>query len=106
MKLSKETSRQSIFALTGGKFSGYYRFNKGFQGLADITIFHEKIERTIEYSTPALLDDIIVVNRGDRTEHEKNLFDVLKKITRCRIPSKWKKIEIFFKQDQMARTRN
>ena len=26
LKLSKETSRQCVFALTGGKFSGYYRF--------------------------------------------------------------------------------
>ena len=28
MKLSKKTSRQCVFALTGGKFSGYYRFKK------------------------------------------------------------------------------
>ena len=78
MKLSKETSRQSVFAKTGGKFSGYYRFKKGFYGLADIpTIFQEKIDRTLEYSTAAWLDDIIVVTRGDREEHEKKLFDVL-----------------------------
>ena len=30
MKLSEETSLQCAFALTGGKFSGYYRFKKGF----------------------------------------------------------------------------
>ena len=43
MKLSGETSRQCVFAITGAKFSGYYRFNKGFYGLADIpTIFREK----------------------------------------------------------------
>ena len=29
-KLSEETSRQCVFALTGGNFSGYYRFKKGF----------------------------------------------------------------------------
>ena len=33
MKLSKETSRQCVFALTGGKFSGYYRLKKGFTDL-------------------------------------------------------------------------
>ena len=66
MKLSKETSRQCVFAVTGGNFSGYYRFKKGFYGLADIpTIFQEKFERTLEYSTPAWLDGIIVVTRGD-----------------------------------------
>ena len=36
IKLSKETSRQCVFAITGGKFSGYYQFKKGFYGLADI----------------------------------------------------------------------
>ena len=30
MRLSEETSRHCVFALTGGKFSGYYRFKKGF----------------------------------------------------------------------------
>ena len=81
MKLSKETSRQCVFAITGGKLSGYYRFKKGFYGLADIpTIFQEKIDRTLEYSTPAWLDDIIVVTRADRKEHEKKLFDVIKKL--------------------------
>ena len=30
MKSSKETSRQCVFAITGAKFSGYYRFKKGF----------------------------------------------------------------------------
>ena len=81
MKFSKETSRHCVFAITGGKFSGYYRFKKGFYGLADIpTIFQEKIDRTLEYSTPAWLDDIIVVTRGDRKKHENKLFDVLKKL--------------------------
>ena len=60
MKLSKEISRQCVFAITGRNFSGYY-------SLADIpTIFQEKIDRTLEYSTPAWLDDIIVVTRGER----------------------------------------
>ena len=54
MKLSKETSRRRLFAITGGKFSGYYRFRKGFYGLAGFPpIFQQKIDRTLEYSTPA-----------------------------------------------------
>ena len=54
---------------------------KGFYGLADIpTIIQEIIDRTLEYSTPAWLDDIIVVTRGDRKEHEKKLFDTLRKL--------------------------
>ena len=77
MKLSEETSRQCVFALTGGNFSGYYRFKKGFCGLADIpTIFQEIIDRTVEYCTPAWLDDIIVVTRGSKQDREKKFFDV------------------------------
>ena len=43
MMLSEETSRQCVFAITGANFSGYYRFKKGFYGLADIPrIYQEK----------------------------------------------------------------
>ena len=96
MKLSIETSRQCVFAITGGKFSGYYRFKKGFYSLADFpTIFQEKIDRTLEYSTPAWLDDIIVVTRGDRTEHEKKLFDVLRKLQDAGYRASERKSEFF-----------
>ena len=105
MKLSKETSRQCVFAITGGKFSGYYRFKKEFYSLADIpTIFQEKIDRTLEYSTPAWLDDIIVVTRGDRKENENILFDVLKKLEDAGYRASEKKSE--FLLNKMARTRN
>ena len=71
MMLSKETSRQCVFANIGGNFSGYYRFKEGFYGLANIpTTFQEKIDRTLEYLTPAWLDDIIVVTRGNREDRE------------------------------------
>ena len=49
--------------------------------MADIpAIFQEKIDRTLEYSTAAWVDDIIVVTRGDRKKHENKLFDVIKKL--------------------------
>ena len=84
MKLAKETSKHCVFAITGGKINGYYRFKKGFYGLADIpTIFQEKIDRTLEYSTPAWLDDIIIVTRGTREDHEKKLFGVLEKLEKA-----------------------
>ena len=85
MKLSKATSRQCVFALFGGKFSGYYRFEKGFYGgLADIpTIFQEKNDRTLGYCTTAWLDDIIIVTRGNKQDHEKKLFDVLNKLEKA-----------------------
>ena len=54
-----------------GNFSTFYRFKKELYGLADIpTIFQVKTDRTMEICTPALLDDLIVVTRGDRKEHK------------------------------------
>ena len=65
----------------GRKLKRILQIQKGFYELADVaTIFQEKIDRTLEYSTPAWLDDIIVVTQGDRKEHEKKLFDILKKL--------------------------
>ena len=49
MELSKETSRQFVFAITGGKFSGYYRLKKGFYArLADIPTIVQGIENIFE----------------------------------------------------------
>ena len=103
MKLSKETSRQCVFAITGAKFSGYYRFKKGFYGLADIpTSFQEKIDRTLEYSTPAWLDDIIVVTRGSRQEHAKKLFNVLSKLEKAGYRASKMESEFFLKQTKWS----
>ena len=99
MKLSEETSRQCVFATNGAKFSGYYRFKKGFYGFADIpTLFQEKIDRTLEYSTPAWLNDIIVVTRGKKQEHEKKLFDLLSKLEKAGYRASKRKSEFFLKR--------
>ena len=67
--------------MTAGSFTGYYRFLKGFYGLADIpTIFQEKIVQTLENKHPAWLDDVIVVTKGPKEEHMKELIDVLTKL--------------------------
>ena len=101
MKLSEETSRQYVFALAGGNFSGYYRFEKGFYGLADIpTNFQEKLDRTLEYCTPAWLDDIIIVTRGSKQDHEKKLFDVLDKLEKAGYRASKKKSEFFMKETE------
>ena len=96
VRKSDETSRQCVFALTGGNFSGYYRFKKGFYGLADIpTIFPEKIDRTLDYCTPAWLDDIIVVTRGKKQDHEKKLFDILNELEKAGYRANKRKSEFF-----------
>ena len=104
MKLSEETSRQYVFALPGRKFSGYYRFKKGFYGLADIpTLFQEKNDRTLGYCTPALLDEIIIVTRGNKQDHEKYLFDVLNKLEKVGYRAS-KKIRILHEPNKMVGT--
>ena len=70
--LSREARNLCIFAVTGGKFAGYYRFVKGFYGLAGIpTVFQDKIDQTLENKHPAWLDDIIVVTKGSKEQHKK-----------------------------------
>ena len=79
--LSREAQNLCIFAVTGGNFTGYYRFRKEFYGLADIpTIFQEKIDQTLENKHQAWLDDIIVATKGSKEQHKKELVDVLTRL--------------------------
>ena len=81
LELSEEAKNLCIFTVTGGNFTGYYRFLKGFYGLADIpTIFQEHIDRILEFKHPAWLDDILIVTKGTKLQHEKELKKVLKKL--------------------------
>ena len=81
LPLSKNARDLCIFAVTGGNFTGYYRFLKGFNGLADIpTIFQEKIDQTLENKHPARLDDILVATKGTKEQHKRELIDVLSKL--------------------------
>ena len=81
LKLSRRAMDLCIFAVTGGNFTGYYQFLKGFYGLADIlTIFQEQIDQTLENNYPAWLEDIIVVKKGSRQKHMNELIDVLSKL--------------------------
>ena len=76
--LSREAQNLCIFAVTGGDFTGYYRFLKGFYGLVDIpTIFQEKIDQTLENKHPAWLDDIIIVTKGPKEQYKRELIEVL-----------------------------
>ena len=80
MKLAPETSKHCNFAVTGENMNGYYRFLKGFYGPADIpTIFQEKIDRTLGHQATVWLDDIIIVTRGTKEEHNRIVYSVLSK---------------------------
>ena len=99
MKLSEEMSRQCVFAITWGKLTGYDRFKKGFYDLADIpTIFQQKLDRTLEYSTPAWLDVIIIVIRGSTQDHEKKSVDILNKLEKAGYRASERKSEFFMSE--------
>ena len=75
---------------------GYYRFLKGFYGLADIpTIFQEKIDQTLENKHPAWQDDIIVVTKGSKQKHMDELVDVLTKLEHASYRLSKNKSELF-----------
>ena len=81
LMLSREARNLCTFAVTGGNFTCYYRFLKGFYGLANIpTIFQKKIDQSQENKHPAWLDDIIVVTKGSKEQHKKELIDVLTRL--------------------------
>ena len=85
-----------IFAVTVGNFTGYYRFLKGFYGLADIpTIFQEKIDQTLENKHPAWLDDVILVTKGSKQKHMDELIDVLAKLENAGYRLSESKSELF-----------
>ena len=72
---------------------------KKFYGLADIrTIIQEKIDRTLGYCTPAWLDDLIIVTRGSKEDHERKLFDVLSKLEKAGYRISKKQSEFFMNQ--------
>ena len=78
LELDEETKKHCVFALIGGKVTGFYRFLKGFYGLSDLpTIFQEKMDRTLKFKTPAWIDDIIIVTRGEKSEHIKRVEETL-----------------------------
>ena len=53
-KLDDDTKNLCIITVTGGDFTGYYRFLKGLNGLADIPkFFQERIDTTLEHKPPA-----------------------------------------------------
>ena len=80
--LSKKARNLCILAVTGGDFTGYYRFLKRFYVSADIpTIFKEKIDQTLENKHPTWLDDIIIVTKVSKEQHKKESIEVLTRLT-------------------------
>ena len=98
IKLDENTKNLCIFTVTGGDFTGYYRFLKGFYGLADIpTIFQERIDTTLKHKHPAWLDDITIVTKGSIDEHETEVRET-KKLEQAGYRLNPKKCEFYKKE--------
>ena len=81
IKLDNEIQNLCLFTITGVEFTGYYRFLKGFYGLADIpSIFQERIDKTLEFKHPAWLDNIIIVTKGTIEKHEAEVEETRRKL--------------------------
>ena len=105
--LSREARNLCIFAVTGGKFTGYYRFLKGFYGLADIpTVLQHKIDQTLENKHPAWLDSIVVVTKGSKEQHKEELAEVLTKLENAGYRLSENKSEFFKKEIVMDWSQN
>ena len=99
LKLDDPTRNLCIFTVTGGEFTGYYRFRKGFYGLADIsTIFQEWIDKTLDFKHPAWLDDIIIVTKGSVEKHETEVKATMKKLEEAVYRLNPNKCELFKKE--------
>ena len=99
IKLDDETKNLCIFTITEREFTGYYRFLKGFYGLADIpTIFQERMDKTLEFKHPAWLDDIIIVTKGTIDKHEAGVKETMEKLEKAGYRLHPNKCE-FFKQE-------
>ena len=96
---AKNTSRHCILSLTGGDFTGQYRFKKGFHGLSDIpTVFYEHIDKVLEFETPVWLDDIIWVTNGTPEYQERELREILFKLQKAGYRASEKKTDLFKKE--------
>ena len=91
LQLSKRVTDLCIFAITGGNVTGYYRYLRQFNGLAGIpTIFREKVDQTLENKHLAWLDDILVVTKGTKEQHKRELIEVLTKLKKRRVQTESK----------------
>ena len=95
--MAADTGKQCNFNVVGGKTTGTYRFLIGFYGLAHIPAeFQEAIDRTINHAKNpfCFFDNILIVSKGNETEHGKLVETVLKNLDDGNLSLKISKSEI------------
>ena len=98
IRLNEETANQCNFNIVGGRATGTYRFLTGFYGLADEpSEFQKAMDRTLNHAkhTFCFRDNILIVSKGEKHEHEKLVIDVLKKLDNENLALKLEKCAFF-----------
>ncbi len=99
VKLAKNTAKNCVIAIVGGKATGHYRFERGFYGLADMpVVFQEKLDRNLNNKIPAWQDDMIIVTRGTVEQHYHEVVEMLNILQEKGYRASFEKSKFFEKQ--------
>ena len=83
LRLALETARQCNASVVGGAATGTYQFQTGLYGLADMPVeFQQAMDRTVgtQPGVFAFLDDVLIVSKGAREEHQTLVMKTLKQM--------------------------
>ena len=99
--LDPQLQKHCNFNILGGKATGTYTFLNGFYVLTDMpATFQKTIDVTLRncHNIFAFLDDILVINKGNITDHEKDLDKILYLLDKENLAIKLQKCEFAKKQ--------
>ena len=91
LKLAADTARHWNFNIVGGNSTGTIRFLTWFYELADMPAEIQKaMDRTISHAknTFCVFDDILIVSKGEESEHAKLVEKVPKNLDDEKVASK------------------
>ena len=80
ISLDPQLQKHCNFDILRGKATGTYRLQNGFYGLTDMpATFQKTIDVKLRncHNKFAFLDDILVITKGNKTDHEKELDKIL-----------------------------
>ena len=92
--LDEETARHCNFQIIGGKATGTSRFITGFYGLTVMPTEFQKVmdkQHSNIASTYVFLDDILIVTKGNQTDHYARVKQELEKLDEANVRLKWEK---------------
>ena len=93
--LDPELEKLCNFNILGGNAAGTYRFPNGFYGLTDHRTFQKTIDVTLQncHNKFEFLDDILVITKGNISDHEKEIDKILYQLDKENLAIKLQKCE-------------